>query len=53
MQNIWYSSLGSHMGHEAETARRLFHLFRHKKRPSHDIFKYYTMKGGPKSIGNC
>ena len=29
----WCSSIGSHMGHETNTTRRLFSLFGHRKCP--------------------
>lgn len=40
---------GGNMGQQANTMRRLFHLFRHKERPFHGNIKHYIMRGAQKS----
>ena len=48
----WFSSIGSHMGHETNTTRRLFSMFRHKSAPLMVNFSYYTMAEVEKSRDN-
>ena len=46
----WFSSIGSHMGQQAQTAWRFIRLFTHADGPPMDNYGYYTMGRGEKSI---